>query len=74
MAKMVDIEARDVYFLVEFPLEELKLLLKALDMAEIACDEENEEEVKARDYLLEYDKFLEGLYQRVENAPNNQRK
>lgn len=74
MPKMVDIEARDVFFLVEFSLEELKLMLKALDMAEIVCNEEDEEEVKARDYLLEYDKFLEGLYQRVENAPNNQRK
>jgi len=71
MPKMVDIEARDIYFLLEFSLKEIKLLLDALDMAEIKYDDSKLEQKEARDYLLEFDKFLVDLYEKATNAPNN---
>ncbi len=72
MPGFLSIQNRDIYSLVEFSLEEVRKLNKAMNLMEIKFDGTKEEEKEAEKYFTkEFFPFFQELLKEMEkNAPN----
>jgi hypothetical protein len=65
MAKILNVEPKDIHVEMEFPIKELELLRDGLQLVTIDYDGKNEKEKKAAGYIEEFYKFLDGFLTEV---------
>jgi hypothetical protein len=63
--RIVDVQPKDIYVTMEFPIRELDLLKTALALAKIDYDGKDKEQAEAADYVKMFYRTLEDFLKEV---------
>ena len=65
MAKILDVQPKDIYVTMEFPIHELDLLKTGLAFARIDYDGKDKQQAEAAKYVSEFWQFLDEFLKEV---------
>ena len=70
MPEVIEIRPKGIYVKVEYSLEELQILVKAMDMIEVRANLKNPEEKEAHDYFTgEFYPFTAKIVEDLKDGP-----
>lgn len=67
--KILQIEPKDIYVVMEFPLQELESLALALDHSEVKWDKNVPEEKESAENITKFYKMITDVIKDVKNGP-----